>query len=384
MASCKFEGGRCKGATHAKAEFRHNKKDTREKGEHSNKHIDKTKTHLNTSKYGLSYAEACQKYDLRIYELDQLPNQNKRKDRITLQVIEVPVPKDLPREHHQAFFDNVCDILIDFYGEKNLIDADYHFDEEHEYLNPETNEIEISRNHGHYEFIPEHDGKLNGKWFSSKANMIKLNNKVQKMCQKEFGVKFMDGSKKKGKKSTEQLKNESIEALREQKERLDSLVATQELLNEQKQKQIDELSIQQAELDKQAKEQEEQQAKLDKQAREQEEQQAKLDKQAREQEEQQAELNKQAREQEEQQAELDKQAREQQEQQAELNKQAKEIQESDSFKLKRLYGFAKSVRNNQGTMYDWLMKQEKIFWQNQRAVDNMHINTPNQDKQYSL
>lgn len=198
MASCKFEGGKCKGGTEAKSLFRHDKQDTREAtAKHSNEHIDKSKTHLNYSIKGLSYKEICDAYDSRIDELDRTTNTNKRKDRVTMQCIEVPAPKDLPRDQYAQFFTNVAKLLCERYGEKNFLDGDVHCDEQHEYMDPSTKEMETSRVHCHYNFVPEHDGQLNGKWFSSRANMVQLNNEVDKMCQSEFGVKFMDGSKKK-------------------------------------------------------------------------------------------------------------------------------------------------------------------------------------------
>lgn len=212
MASAKFQGGKCQGSAKAKAFLMHDEKEQRLSHEHTNEHIDKAKTELNTSAYGLSYEEACAKYDKRIAELDATTNTNKRKDRVTMQSIEIPVPKGLPHEKHQEFFDNVKDILCEMYGETNLVEAYYHFDEEHEYTDPETKQKEMSRNHGHYNFIPEHEGQLNGKWFSSRANMKKLNGAIDRMAQKEFGMSFMDGSKRKGKKTVEQLKNESKEA----------------------------------------------------------------------------------------------------------------------------------------------------------------------------
>ena len=131
MASAKFEGGKCKGSAKAKAFFLHDEKEQRLLHEHTNEHIDKSKTHLNTSAYGLSYEEICEKYDKRIAELDATTNTNIRKDRVTMQCIEIPVPEGLPHEKHQEFFDNVKDILCEMYGEENLIEAMYHRDEEH-------------------------------------------------------------------------------------------------------------------------------------------------------------------------------------------------------------------------------------------------------------
>lgn len=67
----------------------------------------------------------------------------------------------------------------------------------------------MSRAHMQCYVVPEHNGKLNGKWFSNKSNMIKLNNAIHKMAQEQFNVMFMDGSKKKSRKTVEQLKSES-------------------------------------------------------------------------------------------------------------------------------------------------------------------------------
>ena len=39
--------------------------------------------------------------------------------------------------------------------------------------------------------------------------MIKLNNAIQEMTMRDYGIQFMDGSKKKSRKSMEELKNES-------------------------------------------------------------------------------------------------------------------------------------------------------------------------------
>lgn len=253
MASAKFEGGKCKGSVKVKAFFRHDEKVQRLSYEHTNEHIDKSRTHLNTSAYGLSYKEACMKYDKRIAELDTTTNTNMRKDRVTMQSIEIPVPEGLTYASHQSFFDNVKEILCAMFGEVNLIEAFYHYDEEHEYIVPETKEKKMSRNHGHYNFVPEVDGQLNGKAFSSRANMKKLNGAIDKMCQMEFGVLFMDGSKKKGKKTVEQLKNESKEAglIQQMQDKVDQdkkkvLTARQRLLEieiEQNQKEYEMESV---------------------------------------------------------------------------------------------------------------------------------------------
>lgn len=219
MASCKFEGGKWKTKSEVKGHLRHNDitPERRKIAQKNNKDIDVTKSHLNKSILGLSYEEMCEKYDKRIEEIDRAGNKNRRKDRVTMQCIEVPVPKELARSRYDAWFGRVADILCDEYGEENFMDGKIHYDEEHEYIDPETKQKEMSRVHGHFMIVPEVDGQLNAKKISLRKNMKKLNQKVEAMTVAEFGCRFMTGKGTKSRKPVAQLKNES-EALRLEQE----------------------------------------------------------------------------------------------------------------------------------------------------------------------
>lgn len=211
MASCKFEKGKCKGASDAKAHMRHNdiSPERRAIASKGNKHIDTSKSKYNFSILGRSYEEMCQFYDDRIAYLDSHGNKNKRKDRVTMQIIEIPVPADLPRNQYKKWFIKVSELLRKKYGEENFVEGSVHYDEEHEYRHPETKELVWSRVHAHYMIIPVVDGKLNAKQISLRKNMKALNREVDQMTQAEFGCNFMDGSKKKSVKSVEELKQQS-------------------------------------------------------------------------------------------------------------------------------------------------------------------------------
>lgn len=216
MASCKFDGGKCHGAIEVKAMLRHNDTDPqmRAVAAKGNPDIDPAKSGLNVRLYGGSYAERSAKYDARIAELDKQAGANVRKDRTTGQLIEVPVPKGLPRSQYNAWMRRVVEIQVARYGAENVIAADGHWDEEHEYID-ENNQAVMSRVHVQTVVVPVVDGRLCGKQFYSRRAMRELNNEVQAMSQAEFGVVFMDGSKAKGKKSTAQLKAESIQRIAE-------------------------------------------------------------------------------------------------------------------------------------------------------------------------
>lgn len=220
MASAKFEGGKYHTATEVKAHLRHDDitPEEREIATRNNPHIDITKSHLNKSLLGLTYVQMCEKYDKRISALDETTNKNKRKDRVTLQNIEVPVPEGLDRKNYNRWFIKVAEIMCSMYGSENFIDGQIHYDEEHEYIDAETHEKRMSRVHMHASIVPEVKGQLNCKKMSGRANMKKLNNEIEKMTKAEFGCSFMTGTKKKSRQTVDELKNESERLELEQRE----------------------------------------------------------------------------------------------------------------------------------------------------------------------
>ena len=212
MASVNFE--KIKSRAEVKAMFRHCDSEERMKHEHSNGDIDKELTKYNFDVF--DYKTACTRFDERLDYLDSLEGANKRKDRVIAFGLCIPMPEDIPRTKRKEFMIAVHNCLSQQYNDDNLVAMYLHTDEYHEYTDAETKQKRRSLDHLHVYYIPEIKGKLNGKEFSSKKNMIKLNEAIHDMCQKQFGVDFMTGSKKKSKKSVETLKNKSREIEHEQ------------------------------------------------------------------------------------------------------------------------------------------------------------------------
>lgn len=220
MASCKFQGGKYHGKAEAKAHLRHDdiSVENRRIAAKGNPNIDISKSHLNRSLCGLTYKEVCEKYDRRIEFLDNTTNTNCRKDRVTLQNIEIPVPAELDRRYYNKWFIKVADLLCDLYGRENFIEGQIHYDEEHEYISSETGELITSRVHAHFSIVPEVNGVLNGKKMSSRSNMRKLNNTIDNMTKVLFGCSFMTGEKTKSRQTVDQLKNKSNRLALERRE----------------------------------------------------------------------------------------------------------------------------------------------------------------------
>lgn len=200
-----------KGANESKARFWHCDEQKRIEHEHSNKQIDKSRTPMNMAfgAFTEGYDAVCAKYDEMIAELDSKEGANKRKDRVTCVGWNIPAPAGMSDDEARKWFSEVYDTLYAKYGDC-MVGGSAHFDEVHAYRDAETGEARESRPHLHVYAVPVVEGRLNAKQFMARRNMVEMNNAIERMTQEYFpSYKFMDGSKKKSKKSVEELKNES-------------------------------------------------------------------------------------------------------------------------------------------------------------------------------
>lgn len=220
----------------ASAVFRHN---FRENLTNSNEHIDPSKSHLNVNldtRYSSS-KEVSSAIRNRVKEIDKvLPPKRKKKDRIGNISIEIPSPRaNMSYEDSVRFLKAAYEELVKKYGLENCHGAWIHADEIHEYLNPVTKKMEISRIHLHMDVVPFVDGVgVNGKKFCNRTFLRELNKTMNMVCQREFGYDFNDGTKIKSKAKVEDLKAESLKAAMEKNQELT-------LKNEELQSKNDEL-----------------------------------------------------------------------------------------------------------------------------------------------
>lgn len=179
MASVNFE--KLKDVSTIKAKIRHCNKEERLIHTHSNKEIDLSKTHQNVSLTKLDYRGICKKFDNRIKHLDETTNTNKRKDRVLCFGLNIPAPEEMRIEDTEDFFKDVIKIMVNRFGSANIVSADIHYDEIHDYYDPVEDRVRISTPHMQSYVIPEINGVLDGKQFSSKKNMISLNKEIDKL-----------------------------------------------------------------------------------------------------------------------------------------------------------------------------------------------------------
>lgn len=211
MAAPQWSGGKCKSVQKVKAWFRHNDKDRRLEGQHTNPHIDKSKTKDNFTYRGLSYKQMCDVFDGLLSSVDVGRESTGKNARVLLQTVILYPPKGLTRTQEVEWFMEAGKVLEARYG-KNLIEIQFDMDEEHEYTDPVTKEKVMSRNHGHARLFPEVNGKLNAKEFASRAEIKALNHALDVMSVQKFGVHMMDGTGKKGGNTVEAMKARSLRA----------------------------------------------------------------------------------------------------------------------------------------------------------------------------
>lgn len=227
-----------KSAAEVKALLRHDEREKREAAkEHRNYHIDKSKTHLNYSMIGRTYTERCNIYDNALQSAlsvaannveTYVPKKGKnagktmqrkkgklRKDAVTALDMYTTVPADLPECEYDRWLRAVHDIEVEFFGAENVIDSDVHYDEVHEYFDTWLKKWTLSRVHMHTTVIPRtKDGRLCCNEIFTRDNCTKLNDLIEAMTRKEFGVAFNTGETPR-KESVEALKCKSFRAEKE-------------------------------------------------------------------------------------------------------------------------------------------------------------------------
>ena len=189
---------------------KHLGQEEREHGNHSNKDIDRS---LSKNNYALGcsdYSEALESMKHRTKEVDELiPPKRIRKDRVTCCFIELPCPRELTeRGTSDDFFKGAYKTLCDFFGKENVHGGFVHKDEVHTYTDKDKT-LRTSLEHIHV-LVSAYtaDKGINGKAFETRARLKALNNALDDMCLKSFGINLNTGDTP-GKKSVEQLKHET-------------------------------------------------------------------------------------------------------------------------------------------------------------------------------
>lgn len=163
------------------------------------------------------------------------PPKRVRADRKTVAELCIPAPRSgMNDEDARRFLTAACMALVDAPG-MHVVGIGLHGDEVHEYVDPDSKSRVQSRLHVHVLVVPDVPGKgCNMKSWLTKARYGEINRLMDKVCMKELGYSYQDGTKSRSRGDVERVKAESLrtEAAEldktRQRARQDAARATQE------------------------------------------------------------------------------------------------------------------------------------------------------------
>lgn len=199
---------------------KHNGKEERLSGNHSNEHIDKSKSHLNVYIGADDYSAMLEKVKARIKDVDERhpPKRDMGDRRITCMLLETPVPQEITEQGRaEEFLRKAHSVIEGIFGAENVGGTCGHFDEQHYYFDKDGKE-RLSLVHGHTlcaayaEWEDKRTGELrkgiNGKNCETKARLTAMNKAMCEMCMREYGIEY-NTAETPQRKSVETLKQES-------------------------------------------------------------------------------------------------------------------------------------------------------------------------------
>ena len=141
------------------------------------------------------------------------PPKRIRADRKTTAELCIPAPRaGMSDQDARRFLTAACVALVDAPG-MHVVGIGLHGDEVHEYVDPDRKNRVQSRLHVHVLVVPDVPGKgCNMKSWLTKARYGEINHLMDKVCMKELGYSYQDGTKSRSRGNVERVKAQSLRA----------------------------------------------------------------------------------------------------------------------------------------------------------------------------
>jgi hypothetical protein len=141
------------------------------------------------------------------------PPRRVRADRKTIAELCIPAPRSgMSDQDARRFLTAACMALVDAPG-MHVVGIGLHGDEVHEYVDPDSKSRVQSRLHVHVLVVPDVPGKgCNMKSWLTKARYGEINRLMDKVCMKELGYSYQNGTRSRSRGDVERVKAESLRA----------------------------------------------------------------------------------------------------------------------------------------------------------------------------
>lgn len=141
------------------------------------------------------------------------PPRRVRADRKTIAELCIPAPRSgMNDEDARRFLTAACIELVREPG-MHVVGIGLHGDEVHEYINPDSKTRVQSRLHVHVLVVPDVPGRgCNMKSWLTKSRYQEINQLLDRVCERELGYSYQDGTKSRSRGDVERVKAESLRA----------------------------------------------------------------------------------------------------------------------------------------------------------------------------
>lgn len=141
------------------------------------------------------------------------PPKRIRGDRKTVAELCVPAPRSgMSNQDARQFLTAACEALVEAPG-MHVVGVALHGDETHEYIDPDSKERVQSRLHLHVLVVPDVPGHgCNMKSWLTKSRYREINQLLDRVCKRELGYAYQDGTKSRSRGDVERVKVKSLQA----------------------------------------------------------------------------------------------------------------------------------------------------------------------------
>lgn len=141
------------------------------------------------------------------------PPKRIRGDRKTVAELCVPAPRSgMSDQDARQFLTAACEALVEAPG-MHVVGVALHGDETHEYIDPDSKERVQSRLHLHVLVVPDVPGHgCNMKSWLTKSRYKEINQLLDRVCKRELGYTYQDGTKNRSRGDVERVKVKSLQA----------------------------------------------------------------------------------------------------------------------------------------------------------------------------
>lgn len=141
------------------------------------------------------------------------PPKRIRGDRKTVAELCVPAPRSgMSDQDARQFLTAACEALVEAPG-MHVVGVALHGDETHKYIDPDSKERVQSRLHLHVLVVPDVPGHgCNMKSWLTKSRYKEINQLLDRVCKRELGYTYQDGTKSRSRGDVERVKVKSLQA----------------------------------------------------------------------------------------------------------------------------------------------------------------------------